>query len=45
MEPRLYLPEQHDHTPIRIIGCDELLDSEEVNQYELEDEDLSRSFN
>ena len=49
MKPGLYLPEQNNHTPPRIIGCDELLDelqdSEEINQYELEDEDLIRSFN
>jgi hypothetical protein len=46
MKPGLYLPEQNNHTPPRIIGCDELLDelqdSEEINQYELEDEDLIR---
>ena len=49
MKPRLYLPEQNDHTPPRNNGCDEvldeLLDRQEVNHYELEDEDLIRSFN
>jgi len=49
MKPGFYLPEQNDHTPPRNNGCDEvldkLLDRQEVNHYELEDEDLIRSFN